>query len=135
MEENKEKNSQRPKAFAEEDKRLNDALMRINLEATKGFVVVNFPCNYKQASALESRLSGYVSKVESKQSSGERLKEIFSIILEHSPKVYPPEVMIRGGFDIMFYLNVPSMECLRRACGRRQYFDKVTKEKIVLFAL
>ncbi|MCQ2816970.1 MAG: hypothetical protein MJ252_06870 [archaeon] len=131
MEENKEKNAQRPNAFAIEDKKLNDALMRINLEATKGFVVVNFPCNYKQASALENLLSGYVSKLECHQSAAEKLKEIFNIILEHSPKVYPPEVMVRGGFDIMFYLNVPSTECIRRACGRRQYYDKETKDNII----
>ena len=31
----------------------------------------------------------------------------------------------------MFYLNVPANECIRRACGRRTYYNKEEKEDIM----
>lgn len=42
IEKNKEENIKRPKTFERKDKELNDELMKISLEASKGFVIVNF---------------------------------------------------------------------------------------------
>ena len=125
---NIEQNSNRPIAFAKRDKELNDELMRISLEASKGFVVVNFPCTYNQAKLLESRLSGYIPQNETVLMKSTILKNAFSIVLDKSPKIYPPVKLLQGGFDFIFYLNVPSQECIRRAVGRRQYINKKTGE-------
>ena len=77
IQKNIEQNSNRPKAFEKKDKELNDELMKISLEASKGFVVVNYPKTYNQAKLLESKLSGYISETESPELKSSKLKEVF----------------------------------------------------------
>ena len=131
IQKNIEQNSNRPKAFEKKDKELNDELMKISLEASKGFVVVNYPKTYNQAKILESKLSGYISEAESPELKSTKLKEVFKIVLDKSEKINPPFQLLKGGFDFIFYLNVPGNECIRRAVGRRVYRDPKTNEKIV----
>ena len=50
--------------------------MKISLEASKGFVVVNFPNTYNQAKLLENILSGYIPKKDEYQIS--EFKKFFS---------------------------------------------------------
>jgi adenylate kinase family enzyme len=129
IEKNKEENIKRPKTFERKDKELNDELMKISLEASKGFVVVNFPNTYNQAKLLENILSGYIPKSESRQLKSNKMKNIFSIVLDKSEEILPPNKLILGGFDFIFYINVPGNECIRRAVGRRLFYDTKNKEK------
>jgi len=131
IEKNKEENIKRPKTFERKDKELNDELMKISLEASKGFVIVNFPNTYNQAKLLENILSGYIPKNESRQLRSNKMKNIFSIVLDKSEEILPPNKLILGGFDFIFYINVPSNECIRRAVGRRLFYDVKQKEKII----
>ena len=131
IEKNKEENIKRPKTFERKDKELNDELMKISLEASKGFVIVNFPNTYNQAKLLENILSGYIPKSESRPLKSLRMKKIFSIVLDTSEEILPPNKLILGGFDFIFYINVPSNECIRRAVGRRLYYDAKNKENII----
>ena len=131
IEKNKEENIKRPKTFERKDKELNDELMKISLEASKGFVVVNFPNTYNQAKLLENILSGYIPKNESRQLKSNKMKNIFSIVLDKSEEILPPNKLILGGFDFIFYINVPGNECIRRAVGRRLFYDIKEKENII----
>ena len=131
IEKNKEENIKRPKTFERKDKELNDELMKISLEASKGFVVVNFPNTYNQAKLLENILSGYIPKNESRQLKSNKMKNIFSIVLDKSEEILPPNKLILGGFDFIFYINVPGNECIRRAVGRRLFYDAKNKEKTI----
>ena len=131
IEKNKEENIKRPKTFERKDKELNDELMKISLEASKGFVVVNFPNTYNQAKLLEKILSGYIPKSESRQLKSNKMKNIFSIVLDKSEEILPPNKLILGGFDFIFYINVPGNECIRRAVGRRLFYDSKNREKII----
>jgi len=131
IEKNKEENIKRPKTFERKDKELNDELMKISLEASKGFVVVNFPNTYNQAKLLENILSGYIPKNESRQLKSNKMKNIFSIVLDKSEEILPPNKLILGGFDFIFYINVPGTECIRRAVGRRLFYDLKEKENII----
>ena len=131
IEKNKEENIKRPKTFERKDKELNDELMKISLEASKGFVIVNFPNTYNQAKLLENILSGYIPKSESRPLKSLRMKNLFSIVLDSSEEILPPNKLILGGFDFIFYINVPSNECTRRAVGRRVYYDPKNKENII----
>ena len=131
IEKNKEENIKRPKTFERKDKELNDELMKISLEASKGFVVVNFPNTYNQAKLLENILSGYIPKSESRQLKSNKMKNIFSIVLDKSEEILPPNKLILGGFDFIFYINVPGNECIRRAVGRRMFYDAKNKEKTI----
>ena len=131
IEKNKEENIKRPKTFERKDKELNDELMKISLEASKGFVIVNFPNTYNQAKLLENILSGYIPKSESRPMKSLRMKNLFSIVLDQSEEILPPNKLILGGFDFIFYINVPSNECTRRAVGRRLYYDAKNKENII----
>ena len=97
--------------------------MKISLEASKGFVVVNYPKTYNQAKLLESKLSGYISETESPELKSSKLKEVFNIVLDKSEKINPPFQLLKGGFDFIFYLNVPGNECIRRAVGRLISFE------------
>ena len=56
IEKNKDENIKRPITFERKDKELNNELMKISLEASKGFVIVNFPNTYNQAKLLENIL-------------------------------------------------------------------------------
>ena len=89
--------------------------MKISLEASKGFVIVNFPNTYNQAKLLENILSGYIPKSETRPLKSLRMKNLFSIVLDTSEEILPPNKLILGGFDFIFYINVPSNECTRRA--------------------
>ena len=131
IEKNKEENIKRPKTFERKDKELNDELMKISLEASKGFVIVNFPNTYNQAKLLEKILSGYIPKNESHPLKSLRMKNLFSIVLDQSEEILPPNKLILGGFDFIFYIKVPSNECTRRAVGRRLYYDAKNKENII----
>ena len=131
IEKNKEQNYNRPKTFERKDKELNDELMKISLEASKGFVVVNFPNTYNQAKLLENILSGFIPKNESRPLKSNKMKNIFSIVLDKSEEILPPNKLIQGGFDFIFYIDVPSNECTRRAVGRRIFYDVVNKENII----
>ena len=131
IEKNKEENIKRPKTFERKDKELNDELMKISLEASKGFVIVNFPNTYNQAKLLENILSGYIPKSESRPLKSLRMKKLFSIVLDQSEEILPPHKLILGGFDFIFYIKVPSNECTRRAVGRRIYYDAKNKENII----
>ena len=131
IEKNKEENIKRPKTFERKDKELNDELMKISLEASKGFVIVNFPNTYNQAKSLENILSGYIPKSESRPLKSLRMKNLFSIVLDQSEEILPPNKLILGGFDFIFYINVPSNECTRRAVGRRLFYDAKNKENII----
>ena len=131
IEKNKEENIKRPKTFERKDKELNDELMKISLEASKGFVIVNFPNTYNQAKLLENILSGYIPKSETRPLKSLRMKNLFSIVLDTSEEILPPNKLILGGFDFIFYINVPSNECTRRAVGRRLYYDAKNKENII----
>ena len=131
IEKNKEENIKRPKTFERKDKELNDELMKISLEASKGFVIVNFPNTYNQAKLLENILSGYIPKSESRPLKSSRMKNLFSLVLDQSEEILPPNKLILGGFDFIFYINVPSNECTRRAVGRRLYYDAKNKENII----
>ena len=131
IEKNKEENIKRPKTFERKDKELNDELMKISLEASKGFVVVNFHNTYNQAKLLEKILSGYIPKNESRQLKSNKMKNLFSIVLDKSEEILPPHKLILGGFDFIFYINVPGNECIRRAVGRRLFYDIKEKEKII----
>ena len=128
---NKEQNSNRPIAFAKREKELEDEKMRISLEASKGFVVVNYPNTYNQAKILETKLSGYVSQSDSPKLKSSIMKDAFAIVLDKSEKIYPPVKLLQGGFDFVFYLNVPAQECIRRAIGRRSYLDKKTNKTTI----
>jgi adenylate kinase family enzyme len=130
IEKNKEQNANRPKAFEKRDRELNEELMKISIEASKGFVLVNYPNTYNQAKILENKLSGYVNENESPELKSTKLKNIFEILLDKSEKILPPFKLITGGFDFIFYLNVPGTECVRRAIGRRVFFDEKTGMKI-----
>ena len=88
IEKNKEENIKRPKTFERKDKELNDELMKISLEASKGFVVVNFPNTYNQAKLLENILSGYIPKSESRQLKSNKMKNLFSIVLDKSEEIF-----------------------------------------------
>ena len=131
IEKNKDENIKRPITFERKDKELNNELMKISLEASKGFVIVNFPNTYNQAKLLENILSGYIPKNESRQLRSNKMKNIFSIVLDKSEEILPPNKLILGGFDFIFYINVPSNECIRRAVGRRLFYDAKQKEKII----
>ena len=131
IEKNKEENIKRPKTFERKDKELNDELMKISLEASKGFVIVNFPNTYNQAKLLENIISGYIPKNESRQLKSNKMKNTFSIVLDKSEEVLPPNKLILGGFDFIFYINVPSNECIRRAVGRRLFYNAKDKEQII----
>ena len=131
IEKNKEENIKRPKTFERKDKELNDELMKISLEASKGFVVVNFPNTYNQAKLLENILSGYIPRNENRQLRSNKMKNIFSIVLDKSEEILPPNKLILGGFDFIFYINVPGTECIRRAVGRRAYYNTKEKENII----
>ena len=130
IEKNKEQNANRPKAFEKRDRELNEELMKISIEASKGFVLVNYPNTYNQAKILENKLSGYVNENESPELKSTKLKNIFEILLDKSEKILPPFKLITGGFDFIFYLNVPGTECVRRAIGRRVFFDEKTGMKV-----
>ena len=131
IEKNKEENIKRPKTFERKEKELNDELMKISLEASKGFIIVNFPNTYNQAKLLENIISGYIPKSENKPLKSDKMKNIFSIVLDTSEEILPPNKLIIGGFDFIFYLNVSGTECIRRAVGRRVYNDIKMKEKII----
>ena len=103
IEKNKEENIKRPKTFERKDKELNDELMKISLEASKGFVIVNFPNTYNQAKLLENILSGYIPKSESRPLKSLRMKNLFSLVLDQSEEILPPNKLILG--NIIYHLE------------------------------
>lgn len=119
LERNKEEKLKRPKAYSKLEQELTQKLMRISLEASKGFVIVNFPNTYNQAKLLEKKISSYVPESEKPLTQTTLLKESYGMILDKSEKILPPKKLIQGGLDFIFWLEVPPSECIRRAVGRR----------------
>ncbi|MGL4948348.1 MAG: hypothetical protein ACRC42_03095, partial [Mycoplasma sp.] len=131
IERNKEENKNRKKNFEIRDKEWNEELMKLSLEASKGFVTVNYPSTYSQARTWEAKLSGYIPENESSKLNSVLLKNVFSIVLDRSEEIKPPIKLIQGGFDLVFYLDVPTSECIRRAVGRRLYKNPKTGEMTI----
>jgi adenylate kinase family enzyme len=102
-----------------EEQILNQELMKISLDSLVGFVIVDFPNSYNQAKLLERTLTGYISEIEKPLSQCQIFKENASLILDKSKKIEKPKELIQSGMDIIFHLDVPSQECIRRAFGRR----------------
>jgi len=119
FERNAEDKIKRPRAYQKLEQELNEELVKISLEATKGFVIVNFPNTYNQAKLLEKRVSNFIPEVERGKTESYSLKESYSVVLDKSEKILPKEKLINSGLDFVFYLKVPVMECIRRAFGRR----------------
>jgi len=119
FEKNAEDKIKRPRAFQKLEQELNEELAKISLEATKGFVIANFPNTYNQAKLLERRISNFIPEVERGKTESYSLKESYSIVLDKSEKILPNEKPINSGVDFVFYLKAPVMECIRRAFGRR----------------
>jgi adenylate kinase family enzyme len=120
LEKNDEENKDnRPQLHMKTEQELKQKLMRAELEATQGIVLVNFPNTYNQAKLLERKLSTYVPENEKPILQANILKENISLIIDRSPVILPPAKLLRGGLDYVFYLDVPFRECIRRAIGRR----------------
>ena len=124
MKKNEEDKEKRPIAYAELEQELNEELMRINLEASKGFVIVNFPNTLNQAKILEKKISSYIEENEKIPTASLKLKENFALILDKSKKYKPPTKMIQGGLDYIFLFDISPQECIRRAFGRRTLASK-----------
>jgi len=119
FERNAEDKIKRPRAYQKLEQELNEELAKISLEATKGFVIVNFPNTYNQAKLLEKKISNFIPEVERGKTESYSLKESYAIVLDKSEKISPKINLINAGVDFVFYLKVPVMECIRRAYGRR----------------
>lgn len=133
LERNKEDKIKRPKAYNKLEQQLTQEMMQLSLEASKGFVIVNFPNTYNQAKLLEKKISAYIPENEKPLTQATLLKENFGLILDKSPKILPPRRLIQGGLDYIFWLDVEPRECIRRAIGRRsivQLDKKAEKEMI-----
>jgi len=121
----KEDKENDPNSRLTEEAVLNEELMKIGLDSTKGFVIVDFPNTYNQAKLLEQKLSGYIPEIEKPLNEAQILKQNASLILDKTAKNLPPRQLIPGGLDFVFLLDVPPTECIRRALGLR--IDPVTK--------
>jgi adenylate kinase family enzyme len=120
LEKNDEENKDnRPQLHLKTEQELRQKLMKAELDATQGIVLVNFPNTYNQAKLLERKLSSYVPENEKQILQANILKENISLIIDKSPFTQPPQKLLSGGLDYIFYLDVPFRECIRRAIGRR----------------
>jgi hypothetical protein len=117
MKENDRENKNRPQTHKEKYNELQQNLLRANLDAMQGIVIVNFPNTYNQAKLLEKKLSNYIPDKPITQAN--ILKENLSMLIDKSDPILPPNKLVQGGLDYIFYLNVPYQECIRRAIGRR----------------
>ena len=117
MKENDRENKNRPQTHKDNYNLLQQNLLRANLDAMQGIVIVNFPNTYNQAKLLERKLSGYIPDKPITQAN--MLKENLAMLVDKSEPILPPNKLIQGGLDYVFYLNVPYQECVRRAIGRR----------------
>lgn len=130
MEKNNLDKVKRPKTFAKVEQELTQQLLKISLDASKGFVIVNFPNTYNQAKLLEKKLSDHIPPNEKEKSQAEIMKEKYCMLLEKTPKPIIVSGLERGGLDFIFYLDVPSAECIRRAIGRRCILDEHGNEVV-----
>ena len=119
LESNEISTNKKLKTKQNEEQILNQELMKINLDSLVGFVIVDFPNTYNQAKILERVLTGYIPEIEKPLSQCQIFKENASLILDKSKKVIKPKELIQSGIDIVFHLDVPSHECIRRSFGRR----------------
>jgi len=119
FERNAEDKIKRPRAYQKLEQELNEELAKISLDATKGFVIVNFPNTYNQAKLLEKKISNYVPEIERGKTESYSLKESYSVVLDKSEKILPKIKLLNSGVDFIFYLNSSVIECIRRALGRR----------------
>ena len=119
LESNEISTNNKHKIKQNEEQILNQELMKINLDSLVGFVIVDFPNNYNQAKILERVLTGFIPEIEKPHSQCQIFKENAALILDKSKKVVKPKELIQSGIDIVFHLEVPSQECIRRAFGRR----------------
>jgi hypothetical protein len=117
MKENDRENKNRPQTHKDNYNLLQQNLLRANLDAMQGIVIVNFPNTYNQAKLLEKKLSGYIFDKPITQAN--MLKENLAMLVDKSDPILPPSKLIRGGLDYVFYLNSTYQECIRRAIGRR----------------
>jgi adenylate kinase family enzyme len=120
LEKNDEENKDnRPQLHMKKEQELRQKLMKAELDATEGIVLVNFPNTYNQARLLERKLSSYIPENEKPVLQANILKENLSLIVDKSLTILPPKKLLQGGLDYVFYLDVPFRECIRRAIGRR----------------
>lgn len=119
FEKNAEDKIKRPRAYQKLEQELNEELAKISLEATKGFIVVNFPNTYNQAKLFEKRISDYIPDIEKGKTEALVLKDSYALVLDKSDKILPKQKLISSSIDFIFYLKVSAMECIRRAVGRR----------------
>ena len=119
FERNQEDKIKRPRAYQKLEQELNEELTKISLDATKGFVLVNFPNTYNQAKLFEKKISTYIPEIERGKTESFSLKESYSIILDKSEKYEPEQKLVNSGIDFIFHIDAPTIECIRRAIGRR----------------
>jgi len=114
-----EKNNPKAKTGTKNESQYQQELNKINIEFNKGFILLDFPCNFFQASILEQKLSGYVYELAKPKTDIEKIRENYTQILDKTFKPTKKRNLIEGGLDSCIYLDGDSNECIRRSQNRK----------------
>lgn len=115
----KEEQLKKPKAKVKEEQQFIAELAKLNVDNNKGFIVLDFPNNIEQARLFENRITGFIQEIEKPKTPGQMVKESYAMVLDKLIKPNSSKNYRQGALDMIFCLEVPSKECIRRAIGRR----------------
>jgi len=111
--------SKKAKNKAKEEQQLTQELNKINTEANRGIVLIDFPQTCNQARILENRLTAYIPEIEKPKTQLQIYRENLSILLERNKKQVQQKELLPGGLDIIFNIEVDSTVCIKRSILRR----------------
>jgi hypothetical protein len=115
----KEEQTKKAKAKQKEEQQFLVELSKLSAESNKGFIILDFPKNFKQAMVLENKLTGYIQEIDKPLTNYQVLRESFGILLERIARPASMKTLKLGGLSLMIHLDVPNKECLRRAAHRK----------------
>lgn len=114
-----DKNNPKAKTGTKNESHYIQELNKLNIDSNKGFILIDFPNNFSQASLLEKKLTGFVFELEKPMSEFEIIRDNYSQILDKTFKPLKKRTLIEGGLDVCLYLEAESKECIRRLQNRR----------------